>query len=68
MQSKQPVCYDPKTISLLRRAVDDAWDSLHPVQREFISRALLAERILNLAAAGERNPERLRDAALAVAA
>jgi hypothetical protein len=36
------------------------------MQREFTSRALLAERILNLAVKGERNPERLRDAALAV--
>jgi hypothetical protein len=68
MRSKQPVCYDPETISLLRRAVDDAWDSLHPLQKEFTSRALLAERILNLAAKGERNPERLRHAALVAAA
>ena len=68
MQSKQPVCYDPKTVALLRRAVDDAWDSLQPVQRALTSRALLAERILNLAAKGERNPRRLRDAALAAAA
>jgi hypothetical protein len=68
MRSKQPVCYDPETISLLRRAVDDAWYSLRPMQRALTSRALLAERILNLAATGERNPRRLRDAALAVAA
>jgi hypothetical protein len=38
------------------------------MQRGFTSRALLAERILNLAAKGERNPQRLRDAALALVA
>ena len=67
MDGKQSACYDPETISLLRKTLDEAWDSLHPKQRAFTGRALLAEHILNLAATGERNPERLREAALMAA-
>ena len=69
MKTKEPVHFDIDTVLLLREALDDAWASLPPKQRETTSKTLLAERILKTAAEGERNPERLIDAALmAVAA
>jgi hypothetical protein len=64
MDSRQPARFDPKTISLLRETLDNAWDCLRPEQRAITSRTLLAVGILKSAAQGERNPERLRDAAL----
>jgi hypothetical protein len=64
MVGKQRMSFDPETISLLRKTLDDAWERLGPEQRALTSRTLLAERILKSAAKGERNPERLRDAAL----
>jgi hypothetical protein len=42
----------------------ESWDQLRPEQRAMTSRTLLAERILKSAAKGERDPKRLRDAAL----
>src|SRR5262249_60986836 len=69
IMAKQPVSFDPETVSLLRETLDEAWGSLRPEQRSTTSRTLLAEGILKLAAKGERDPKRLRDAALiAVAA
>jgi len=69
MDTKQPVQFDMDTVSLLRQTLEEAWVSLRPAQRATMSRTLLAERILKSAAAGERDPARLRDAALiAVAA
>jgi hypothetical protein len=62
--AKQPVSFDPETLSLLRQTLDDAWESLTPMQRAMTSRTLLAERILKSAAKGERDPERLRDEVL----
>ena len=56
--------FDPETIDLLRRTLDRCWDELRPYQRTTISKTLLAERILAAAAAGERDPVRLRHAAL----
>jgi hypothetical protein len=69
MQTKDPVYFDIDTVLLLRETLDDAWASLPPQQRATTSKTLLAERILKSAADGERDPERLIDAALmAVAA
>ena len=69
MDTKQPVYFDLDTVLLLRETLDDAWACLPPQQRAATSKTLLAERILKAAAAGERDPERLIDAALmAVAA
>jgi len=61
---KEPVYFDLDTVALLRDALDDAWASLRPDQRATVSRTLLAEGILKSAARGERDPERLRNAAL----
>ena len=64
MDSRRPVNFDSETVSLLRQALDDAWCHINPEQRATVSRTLLAEGILKSAAGGERNPERLREAAL----
>ena len=64
MHRKKAAHFDPETLSLLRSALNDAWSCLRAEQRATISQSILAERILKLAAEGERNPARLRDAAL----
>ena len=69
MDGKEPAYFDLKTVSLLKKILDEAWACLRPEQRATTSRTLLAERILKEAAKGERDPERLLEAALmAVAA
>ena len=57
-------CFDPETIEVLRIALDEAWASLLPRQQALTSKTDLAERILALASVGERDPIRLRTAAL----
>jgi hypothetical protein len=52
--------YDPETITLLRSVLDAAWNSLSPTQQARTSKSHLAERMLKLAARGERDPARLR--------
>jgi hypothetical protein len=64
MDGHQPAYFDLKTVALLRETVEDAWISIRPEQRASVSRSLLAERILNAAAQGERDRARLLDAAL----
>jgi hypothetical protein len=68
MGSKEPTYFDIETISVLKETLEDAWGCLQPEQRINMSRSLLAERILKAAAAGERDRDRLLDAALDVAA
>ena len=55
---------DPETVALLREALDDAWACLPPEQQATKQKSALAVRILKSAARGERNRNRLRDAAL----
>ena len=52
--------FDPETIEILDRSLEDAWSQLNPDQRAQLSKAVLAERILKAAASGERDPIRLR--------
>jgi len=69
MDTNEPVHFDIDTVLLLRETLEDAWACLRPEQRATMSKTLLGERILKAAAAGERDPERLVNAALmAVAA
>lgn len=69
MDTKEPAHFDIETFLLLREVLEIAWASLPPAQRATTSKTFLAERILKAAAGGERDPERLIDAALmAVAA
>ena len=64
MDVKEPVYFDLKTVALLKEMLDDAWACLPPAQHAVTSRTVLAEGILKSAAKGERDPERLREAAL----
>jgi hypothetical protein len=56
--------FDAQTIALLKVALDEAWDRLPPKLQATMLKTTLAERILKSAAEGERNLERLREAAL----
>jgi hypothetical protein len=62
--SDKPAYFDLETIALLRETLEDAWASLRPEQRAAMVKTTLAERILKSAAQGERDPDRLLDAAL----
>jgi hypothetical protein len=64
VETKEPAHFDIDTVLLLRETLEDAWACLPPQQRAMTSKTLLAERILKTAAEGERDPERLIDAAL----
>jgi hypothetical protein len=48
----------------MKEALDDAWGRLPPKIQATMLKTTLAECILKIAAEGERNRERLRDAAL----
>ena len=56
--------FDPETVALLRACLDDAWAQLNPIQQSNTLKSALALRILQAAAAGERDPVRLRTCAL----
>ena len=56
--------FDSLTIAVMRMALDDAWNYLQPEAQATVPKVTLAERILKSASKGERNRERLRDAAL----
>ncbi|MGA7001844.1 MAG: hypothetical protein WCA54_09575 [Pseudolabrys sp.] len=62
--SDKPAYFDLETIALLRETLEDAWASLRPEQRAATVKTTLAERILKSAAQGERDRDRLLDAAL----
>jgi hypothetical protein len=64
MDPKKPAYFDLETVALLRETLDDAWDCLRPQQRTTMLKTTLAVRILKSAAQGERDRERLLDAAL----
>jgi hypothetical protein len=68
MDTKKPVHFDIETVLMLREILEDGWACLPPAQRATTSKTILAERILRAAAAGERERERLLDAALMVEA
>jgi hypothetical protein len=58
--SNYGVVFDPETVALLRACLDDAWAHLSPIERSNTLKSTLALRILHAAAAGERDPIRLR--------
>jgi hypothetical protein len=64
MDTNEPAYFDLDTVALLREALEDAWACLPLRQRATTSRSLLAEAILKSAAKGERDRERLIEAAL----
>lgn len=56
--------FDPATIAEMKMALEDAWNRLGPELQATTLKTSLAERILKSASRGERDYERLRDAAL----
>ena len=64
MNGKGAVYFDLETVALLREVLEDAWALLRPEQRATMLKTALAERILKSAAQGERDRDRLLDAAL----
>ena len=64
MQTAEGGAFDPETIELLRNILEETWGSLRPEDQAQSSRSLIAERILKMAATGERDPIRLRTRAL----
>lgn len=64
MQQIAMTAYSPETVKLLRSVLDDAWASMGPDEKARSTRTLVAVRILEAAAAGERNPDRLLEHAL----
>ena len=56
--------FDPETLKVLRVTLDETWASLRPDERARSSKTMLAVRLLEVAAAGERDPVRLRALAL----
>jgi hypothetical protein len=67
MNTNEPAYFDLKTVALLRTTLEDAWACLPPQRQAATSRTQLAEGILKSAARGERDPQRLLDAALVAA-
>jgi macrodomain Ter protein organizer (MatP/YcbG family) len=62
--AKAATHFDAETIAIMKKALDEAWARLPPKMQATMLKTTLAERILRMAAEGERNRERLRDAAL----
>ena len=60
MRTVEGGSFGPETIALMRRVLDEAWESLSPNAQALTSKTFIAERILKLAAGGERDPTRLR--------
>jgi hypothetical protein len=50
------VAFDRETLAILEGVFDEVWVSIQAQRNGNITRAALAERILNLAVKGERNP------------
>jgi hypothetical protein len=64
MEGRRVAFFDAETVAILRGVLDDAWSRL-PAGQTSVTRSVLAECILKAARDGERNPERLRDRAIA---
>lgn len=60
--------YDPDTLSLLRKVLDEAWAILPDDSKSDAVKTEMAQHILKQAANGVRDPVRLRASALASAA
>jgi hypothetical protein len=56
--------YDPETLVLLRKALDEAWAALPGGSKSETPKSEMAQRILRQAADGVREPVRLRASAL----
>jgi hypothetical protein len=54
----------PETIKLLQIVLDETWESLRPEERSRTSKKQIAACLFDKARAGERDPLRLRIAAI----
>ena len=54
----------PETIKLLQTVLDETWETLRPEERSRTSKQQIATRLFDKASAGERDPFRLRIAAV----
>jgi hypothetical protein len=59
--------FDTETLDLPRSVLDEAWSSLRPHEQQQSAKSVLAQRILKLAAKGERDRKRLYYAAMRAA-
>ena len=59
--------YDPETLIILRRVLDEAWDALPDGSKSETHKSEMAQHILKQAADGVRDPVRLRAYAIASA-
>ena len=57
-------CFDPELVATLIAAYDKAVASLHDNGQPQVVREIMARRIIEAAKKGERDPDRLRNAAL----
>ena len=56
--------FDPETLNAMRDALDEAWALLSKERKAVTLKSDMAHRILRCASDGERDPARLRAAAL----
>jgi hypothetical protein len=56
--------YGPEILNMMRDALDEAWALLSDEHKAVTSKSDMAQRILGCASEGERDPARLRAAAL----
>jgi hypothetical protein len=61
---RQASSFDSDILKILQITFDETWACLQPKQQARVSRTAIAVRMLELAAAGHRNPVRLRNFAL----
>src|SRR3954451_10971903 len=66
--ASQTAAYDPETVATLTAVLDQAFLALPPNQRLQERKTVLASKILSAASTGERDPVRLKAAALAMGA
>lgn len=59
MTIQQDASFDPDTIAVLQRILDEGWAALTPEQQARTSKSDLATRLLKTASTGERDPIRL---------
>ncbi len=60
----QPGAFDPEAIAAMSEAFDAACERLSDTSQPEVAREIIARRIIATAILGERDPVRLREAAL----
>ena len=60
----QNTAFEPDRIASMTTAFDDACRALGLAERDDVLRDLVAKKVIEIAQTGERDPIRLRDAAL----